>query len=218
MDKNYFDHLDDSVIEKICQHLETDQNYKTLLHLSQTSLRMHKVCHQILKSGFKQYVNSNLVTLNEIGPNYHGWFGYRDWCDEDETGEVIMNVDELKDEAQTEIPFQTVVIKYTSDYWLYEYTELYKWYNQTSSCFYKENKDTHLPPLNTRPYIEINVPFMEIHISRQKKGQLITLDDILFATRGLMVDDTRIVDDGYKLLSYEPNVLILEPLIDNLSL
>lgn len=60
-------------------------------------------------------------------------------------------------------------------------------------------------------------PFNEVHLSAKDKGTFLTIDDILFASRALMADDTRTIDGGYKLLGYENDTLILNTIIDNYS-
>ena len=54
---------------------------------------------------------------------------------------------------------------------------------------------------------------MEVHVEKDN----ITIDDILFATRALAWDSSRTIDSGYKILSVDENVLVLEPQMDNWS-
>ncbi len=106
------------------------------------------------------------------------------------------------------IPFNKVIVKYTSNTW---YGKLKEWYNV-------KNKDyTYiLPRLNTRKYIKIIEKFMIIDIEALCKNAPITVDDIMFATRGLMVDDSRFIDN-FKILKIKKDTLTLEPEIDNFS-
>ena len=43
------------------------------------------------------------------------------------------------------------------------------------------------------------------------------MDDVLFATRALMADDTRDIGGGYTLVSYDAHQLVITPQIDNYS-
>jgi hypothetical protein len=187
-------------------------------------------------------MSSKLIAmLNVLGPQYHGWFGITpenyfsgipDGCeqmvneavangdatiDHDEEGEgVTITYDEkyLEGLSKKRIMYKTVIIKFSENSWNGVPDE---WYNQESNKWWKKTK-SKLLPLNTRKYIKIVEPFMEVSISSVIKGSLITIDDILFASRDLMADATRTIDEGYKVLSSDKNaVLILEPCIDNFS-
>ena len=70
--------------------------------------------------------------------------------------------------------------------------------------------------MSSRLYIKVKEPFIEVTISEKKKKALITLDDILFATRALMVDSSR-TPDKYHIISETSEELVLEPKIDNYS-
>ena len=126
---------------------------------------------------------------------------------EDDGYHFIYDIDTLFRLSQQTVPFDKVTIKYLDDTW---FGDLKKWYNRTS----QNQKD--LPPMKSRKeYIKIVEPFMEVTICAARKGRAITLEDILFATRGLMVDKTRNIDGGYKLLSQKNNHLVIEPDVDN---
>lgn len=71
-------------------------------------------------------------------------------------------------------------------------------------------------PLNTREYIHVTDPFDEVEIRSEEKGRRITMDDILFATRGLCADDTRSTQQ-YHVLSDDGSTLMLMADIDNWS-
>jgi len=61
---------------------------------------------------------------------------------------------------------------------------------------------------------------MQVTVSAADKGNDLTIDDILFATRALAMDDTRTVTEGYAgytVLEQRGDTLILEPDIDNFS-
>lgn len=123
------------------------------------------------------------------------------------------------------IPYQTVILKYKDGYWTYgkphkltDSDKIFEWYG------------------NLKPYMKINDPYMKITISAEEsrrdssenqrfsleKGVFLTIEDILFATRGMALDDTRIVVDisegGYRRLSkISEKLLVLEPNMNNIS-
>lgn len=128
----------------------------------------------------------------------------------------------LEKESEKEVVYDTVVLKYPDNYWTYgkptlisEPDEIYEWYNE---C--KKEKSN----INSRSYIKINIMYEKITISSKLKGSPITLEDILFATRGMCLDGWRCVvdidegDGGYKIKERMANsLLVLEPGLDNLS-
>ncbi len=118
---------------------------------------------------------------------------------------IIYDLEFLRAIAQQRIEFKEVTIKFAHNEWRI-YPEM--WDNREGN---------ELPPLSTRNYIEVIDPFMNIRVSAEEKGQPLTIDDILFATRGLMADETRVVDEGYQLLRYDLDHLVIEPIVDNWS-
>ena len=106
------------------------------------------------------------------------------------------------------VPFEKVTIMYRTNTW---YGKLNEWYN--SDIYTVDDK---LLGLKSRKYIKIIERFMSVEINANVKGAAITLDDILFATRGLMVDGSRTID-SYEIVEIKNNKLILEPEIDNFS-
>jgi hypothetical protein len=130
---------------------------------------------------------------------------------------VKIECNDLRIESELTVGYDEVVIEYQVDDW---YNKPGDWYNRPSYWWRDVNKYFHpyiLPYLNTRRYIYVEDPFMRVLVSKEDKGSRITLDDILFATRGLMADDTRIVDGGYIILEETERTLVLEPKIDNYS-
>lgn len=111
--------------------------------------------------------------------------------------------------TEIKVPFEKVTVMYKTNTW---YGKLHEWYNLDTISHYDR-----LPRLKTRKYIKIIESFMCIEIDAHIKGSPITLDDVLFATRGLMVDCTRLIDGGYKIVKIKNNNLFLEPMIDNFS-
>ena len=141
-----------------------------------------------------------LEKLNMMGPKYHSFFGLDFGYEED---------------SKIEIEYDTVKIMFEGrarDYWFRMPDE--DWYNKHN--FNPYNHWQGLLTLDTRPYISVINRYMEVHISKQKKGSPITLDDILFASRGLCMDHSRVIDE-YKILSDNNSTLVLVPTIDNFS-
>jgi len=142
-----------------------------------------------------------LEKLNRMGPKYHSFFGLDFGYEED---------------SKIEIEYDTVKIMFEGrarDYWFRMPDE--DWYNKHN--FNPYNNGQGLPTLNTRPYIMVINRYMEVHISKKQKGSPITLDDILFASRGLCMDHSRVIDE-YKILSDDnSSTLVLVPTIDNFS-
>ena len=120
---------------------------------------------------------------------------------------IIYDKQYLDQLMRIKVPFEKIIIKYTTNGW---YGILNEWYNKTHSI------RITIPKLKTRKYIKIIEKFMKIEIDACLKDSPITLDDILFATRGLMVDGTRTIDN-YKILKITKKTLYLEPEIDNYS-
>jgi hypothetical protein len=142
-----------------------------------------------------------LEKLNRMGPKYHSFFGIDFRYEED---------------SEIEIEYDTVKIMFEGrarDYWFRMPDE--DWYNKHN--FNPYNHGQGLPTLNTKPYIMVINRYMEVHISKKQKGSPITLDDILFASRGLCMDHSRVIDE-YKILSdNNSSTLVLVPTIDNFS-
>jgi hypothetical protein len=142
--------------------------------------------------------------------------------DEDET---MYDYLECIEKSKKTVNFNTVIIKYTDNTW---YGKPIEWYNNDNYIKKIENYDYALAykklyekykildKINSKKYIEIIKPFMEIHLHSDIKKEKLTLDDILFATRGLCVDETRTINT-YKILKQTEDILILEPEIDNFS-
>jgi hypothetical protein len=141
-----------------------------------------------------------LQKLNILGPKYHSFYGIDYGYDED---------------MKIEIEHNSVKI-------MFEGSTIDNWYNMPSSDWYNKNNfnpynnGKGLPTLDTRPYISVKYRYMEVHISAKDKESLITLDDILFASRALCGDWTRVIDQ-YKIISDDNSTLVLVPKIDNFS-
>ena len=107
----------------------------------------------------------------------------------------IFDINKLKALANTPIPDKDfIILKYTKNTW---YGSPRIWWNsmnkyaQKLSPFYRQFV---LPDLSSRPYIHVIDPFMKVIIDAKEKGSLLTIDDILFATRALSLDATRSYD------------------------
>jgi len=193
-----------------------------------------------------QIAEETVKLLNLLGQCYHGYQGFDNGneTENDVNDEFLMNVlntkydkehytiylDEyinfetwfLEQEAKKEVVYDTVILKFPDDYWAYgkprllaESSEIYEWYNE---C--KEEKSN----IKSRQYIKINLMYEQITISAKLKGSPITIEDILFATRGMCLDGWRKIvdicegDGGYKLKQRMGNsLLVLEPGLDNSS-
>ena len=123
------------------------------------------------------------------------------------------------------IDIDKIIIKFSENNWC---GKLIEWYNSDDeikkmenyrySNEYKEHFKTYkiLDKINSRNYINIIKPFMEIHIDATIKGSKITIEDVLFASRGLCVDHQRYIN-SYTEIKKNKKMLILEPDIDNFS-
>lgn len=91
------------------------------------------------------------------------------------------------------------------------------WYEFPSETFTVRDKThTLLPALSSRPHIHVTDLFLEITINSEEKGSPITIDDVLFASRGLCWDSTRSIK-CFNILSDNGSRLVLMPDIDNWS-
>jgi hypothetical protein len=132
---------------------------------------------------------------------------------------AIFDFNNIKHLTNMIIPFQTIVLKGSIEFWMNNSIPETEWYNEEPSSWTEDEKNRLLPFLNSRPYITVDNPYLEVTISAEKKGASLTLDDVLFATRALALEDTRYVanNKGYILISGLNNVLILQPTMDNYS-
>jgi hypothetical protein len=124
----------------------------------------------------------------------------------------------LEEKSKIKIVYDTVILILPNDYWtegkphlIHSPNKIYEWYNHCSN-----KKDN----ISSRQYIKINIKYEKITISSREKGSPITIEDILFATRGMCLGGDRYVVDmehgGYKLKERMGNsLLVLEPGIEN---
>jgi hypothetical protein len=182
-----------------------------------------------------------MTMLNNLGNIYHTYFGFNNhsehyvpnteedkqlfWSDyashEEQDGEEIwydLDLSCVESAGNEMTPYSVVKLKLPEGYWT-SYNASNEWYNKPSA-WWKDLKEPlqHLPYLKSRGFITIARVGYEIVVSAAEKGIPLTIEDILFAARGLAMDDTRTVaTDGFNILSYEDGVLVLEPKTDNWS-
>jgi hypothetical protein len=126
----------------------------------------------------------------------------------------------LEEQSETEVVYDTVILKFPNDYWfdgkphlLSSPNKIYEWYN--------DNEDEKLN-IRSRSYIKIDIMYEKITISSKEKGSPLTIEDILFATRGMCLDGDRYLVNmdygGYKIKERMGNsLLVLEPEIENME-
>jgi hypothetical protein len=144
-----------------------------------------------------------------------------DYCDDE-----YYDYNQCVKRSKKTIDIEKIIIKFSENTW---YGDLVEWYNNTDeenkkmengrySDEYKEHYKTYklLNAINSKNYISIIEPFMEIHIDAKIKGSKITIDDVLFATRGLCIDHQRNIN-SFTEIKKTKKMLILEPDIDNFS-
>jgi len=144
---------------------------------------------------------------------------FQEYMDDEECeyAKILYDYKKLKKDLEETVNQKTVVIKFISGSWYY-YPK--KWYNMVNPhTRNRTDRKYRLKQLWTRKYITVDNdnPFWEVSIDANKKGSPITIDDVLFATRALMVDHTRTINGGYKVVQETNDTLILEPDIDNFS-
>lgn len=172
--------------------------------------------------------------LTFLGRIYHTGFGFIKEKDSDmvinygynydddglEHDDVSIPYNELIERANKTVNYKKVILKFGPDFRWYKMPEQ-EWYNNPEGSGWWQNTERKLlPTLTTKPYIKIVNKFLEVEIDANLKGSPITLEDILFATRCLALDDTRTAcnyNDTYTVLSYSKDVLVLDPGIDNFS-
>lgn len=181
---------------------------------------------------------TNLEKLSKLGPLYHSYFGFNNHCQiyVDTEEEAIWYQDNLEADYQQQSEeymvfwpdskslileannslfqesLKRVIIKYQKNTWYQKPKE--NWFNHQSRWF--DLSLNRLPYLKSRSYIKVIDPYMKVKVSAKKKGSPLTIEDILFATRALMSDETRTID-SYKVLKQDDTILVLEPQIDNFS-
>lgn len=96
------------------------------------------------------------------------------------------------------------------------------WYELPSDVFISKAKSEKgkkiklIGSLSSRKYIHVIDNFEEIELRSEEKESQLTIDDILFACRGLCADDTRSIQ-SFNVLSDNGSVLKLKVNIDNWS-
>ena len=125
---------------------------------------------------------------------------------EGEEYKMVYTPEFLKSKAQMIVPYKTVILQENLMY--YSNTPSI-WYNKPSRNWTKKKG---LPYLKTRPYIVVNKPFTKITISADQKGSPLTMDDLLFAARGLTADDTMTITEGvaFQIMHDTGDTVIIE--------
>lgn len=131
---------------------------------------------------------------------------------------AILDLQFVEKWANMHVYYSTVVINSADPFeWQNE------WYNKPSRWFVHSNKslwkpENVLPFLNTASFITVTKPFSHVKIDRNLKenNDYITLNDILFATRALAIDDTRSYTK-FTVDSSAMGVLTLRVEMDNYS-
>lgn len=168
--------------------------------------------------------------LNHVCVFYHTAFGISSF-DDDFNDMDMYTIDKLtllfkKDDIKgcellplldIKIPIEKIIIKYIKDTW---YSKPSHWWNDYSKWWFsKVTEDSLWKEEDRLPLFKdyVNVDRIKI-ISPSMKVEVTTptIGDILYATRILALDDTRVYD-GFRIVSYRKGVLTLEPEMDNFS-
>ena len=164
----------------------------------------------------------------------HDMLSHEEYSDEEDTTFVFINLKLAKKKAETttfrhktiilridvvengsnwlEKPHKTTSTWFRQDECNPDPSPKY-WYEFPESTFKsKANSKIHplVGPLSSRSYIHVTEEFEEIEIRSEEKGSPITIDDVLFASRGLCKNDTQSIDGGYNVISDNGSVLILK--------
>ena len=125
--------------------------------------------------------------------------------------EILYDINKLQRQSQTPISYRNIILKYEDPFYWEKLPR--EWYNVPPTFL----TGPRLPYLNSRPYIKVDNPFMQVIISADIKNNKLTIDDILFATRALVADETRYINDGrgYRIIEDLDGTLVLEPSVDN---
>lgn len=174
-----------------------------------------------------------IFLLNTLGTIYNGRFGFnrkdpldnagysfaihyellvdfiREYKVENCDKSLHLNYIMVKNISKLYVNFQTVILRYPEN----SGGTAKEWYNSKRVLKRElEFKDDLLPPLNSRSYITVDKPFVQVTISAQTKGSNIIIDDLLFASRALtVIPFSSIASPNYfNLLTQNDKLLILE--------
>ena len=170
--------------------------------------------------GFNWESEIYIDRLDDLRMKFWSYYDDGHYDDDDDTELCVLpSKYVLKEEAQTSLPYRKVILMYCDpNYWREK--PRFEWYNKFSRVFGRRAgipTEKMLEYLQARGYIKILDPFMKIEIDADYKGCPITYDDILFAGRGLCMDETRTYDNFMVLPGSTDDILYLEPEIDNWS-
>ena len=191
-----------------------------------------KTSHMGARKGFplqnlvEKFVEEDLYILNRLGNVYSGrdeihagyekeinnetdaeWYqAYGADVDKENTDfyiniteEFVQNVQSLLNQP---IPFKRVVITLEQENLSSEQVILF-----TESKYFGRFPNTEL--IRSRPYIKVDWIDFDIILAADKKESELTIEDILFGSKGLMIDPNRTID-GYKIKSFDDDTLVLE--------
>lgn len=151
--------------------------------------------------GFSNKPNLEIYALADNEKECSFWSNYAD--QEEKDGDEIwfsLSHQCIVEDANENTPYDKVILSLPSNAWTTP--PKYEWYNEPTKWWIphssdndkvKKNCANHLPYLSAYSYITVVKPFYEVHIDKEKKGCPITINDILFAARGLAPGDTSVV-------------------------
>jgi hypothetical protein len=141
------------------------------------------------KKGYEETIE----LLNKLCPNYNGIFG------------IERTEGPFKKDLETKVPFRDVLIRQDLKT---DTRSKREWYDE------QHISSRILPALHSRKCLKVVEKFGMIKISADYKKEKITIDDLLFATRGLMFGwKSKIVE--YKIEEYSESCLCLLVKINN---
>jgi len=205
-----------------CFALISDENGNEITDLEQIKQNIQKYQKKLTNIKKTNIERDNDEDIDDKNINDNNDTENSDQDDEIDEFNIVCDLNSVMNLSYSTIPHKKVIIQYSDkNYWERLPTE---WYNRPSNWWKNIGKINEyllsyvLPYFNTCDrYIKVIEPFMKIEISAENKGTRININDIFFATRGLMADDTRTVDSGYKVIANDGITLVLEPEIDNWS-
>jgi hypothetical protein len=221
---------------------ESDKKYK-IKRIDDETIRIYSDYYvkKVKVSSFKQM----MVNLTRLGNVYHTGLGihrqnpydddietcFNSELSKEDQGEIVISKDkdgneheiryenflEMRELSEEFLPYETIIVKYErEDHWYIK--PPIEWYLLSEKELCKREGrwlQSCLPPITKRPYIEVVSFHMEVKLSYEKKKELLTYDDVLFASRVLANDGTRSYEKFRCLSSEDTKELILTVKIDN---
>jgi len=203
------------------RHFLSFDDYSTLNFLA---LTYHSAFGYHLEEHY--FSKGNELCVSELFP---------DFISEEDDGAYYINLDKAVDLAEDYcLRHKTITVrldlpgksgwrskpgKHTQSTFYKKQKKSVYWYEFPSQSFTSkgDNKTRKLiGPLSGRSYIKVIDLFEEVELRSEEKGDPITIDDVLFACRGICADDTRSVEK-FSVLSDDGSKLVLMAHIDNWS-